>query len=91
MNIQAVLYAMVALGGIGAVFGAMLSFADKKFSVPVSQKTERIRAALPGVNCGTCGFASCDAYAEAVAEGSAKPDICKPGGKKCAEEIASII
>ena len=91
MDITAVLYAMLALGGIGTIFGAVLTFADKQFHVPSDERAEKIRAALPGANCGACGFAGCDAYAEAVAEGSAKPSLCTPGGKKCAEEIASVL
>lgn len=91
MNITAILYAILALGGVGAVFGAVLSFADKKFQVPVDQTVELIRAALPGANCGACGFAGCDAYAEAVAGGNAKPNLCIPGGKKCAEAIGAAL
>lgn len=91
MDITAVLYAMLALGGAGALFGAILSFASKQFYVPMDEIIGKIREALPGVNCGACGFASCDLYAEAVANSSAKPNLCRPGGKKCEEKINSIL
>lgn len=91
MNITAVLYAVLALGGLGVVFGVALTFADKKFQVPVDLRVEQVRAALPGANCGACGFAGCNAYAEAVVAGDAKPNLCTPGGKKSAESIGEIL
>lgn len=91
MNITTVLYAVLALGGIGLVFGMVLTFADKKFHVPVDERVDQVRTALPGANCGACGCAGCNAYAEAVVAGEVKPNLCTPGGKKSAEEIAAIL
>ena len=46
---------------------------------------------MPGANCGGCGFAGCSAYAAAVAEGTAKPGLCSPGGKALAEKMGEIM
>ena len=35
MNVTAILFAVLALGGLGVVFGVVLSIADKKFAVEV--------------------------------------------------------
>ncbi|ODU10173.1 MAG: ferredoxin [Rubrivivax sp. SCN 71-131] len=43
--------------------------------------------ALPQTQCRRCGFADCDAYAQAMAEGGADLDRCPPGG---AEGIARL-
>ncbi|MFU0823481.1 MAG: hypothetical protein ACFWTK_00215 [Clostridium sp.] len=64
-----ILYPVLSIGGLGLLFGALLGFASKKFAVPVDERVPLIRECLPGANCGGCGFAGCDAYAEAVASG----------------------
>jgi len=46
---------------------------------------------LPGVNCGACGYKGCDDYAEAVAEGKAKPNLCVPGAESTAEELGALL
>ncbi len=91
MNITVILYATLVLGGLGVLFGAVLSFADKVFAVPLDERVAKVREALPGANCGACGFAGCDAFAQAVVEGNAKVTGCAPGGLKSARAIASII
>ncbi len=48
---------------IGLVAGLILSVASIVFAVPVDEKQEAVRAALPGANCGACGFSGCDGYA----------------------------
>lgn len=86
-----ILYAMLALGGLGVVFGLLLTFVDKKFAVPVDERAAQIREQLGGANCGACGFAGCDAFAAAVVAGEAPPDGCTPGGAKTAKAIADIM
>lgn len=91
MNWTAILYAIAVLGGLGVIFGAVLSFADKKFAVPVDEKVEKIRQALAGANCGACGFPGCDGYANAVAKGEAPINACTPGGTKTLSAISEIM
>jgi Na+-translocating ferredoxin:NAD+ oxidoreductase subunit B len=71
--------------------GLGLGFFEKKFKVDRDPKINQVRAALPGANCGACGYPGCDAYAEAVAAGSAAPSLCTSGGKKTADELAAIL
>jgi electron transport complex protein RnfB len=47
-----------------------------------------LEAMLPGTNCGQCGFPGCSGAAAALAEGSAPPTCCPPGGKALAAAIA---
>ena len=86
-----VLYAIAALGGLGILFGIVLGFADKKFSVEVDERVSAVRSAVAGANCGACGYAGCDGYAEAVVRGEAKANACTPGGAKTANAIAAIM
>jgi Na+-translocating ferredoxin:NAD+ oxidoreductase RNF subunit RnfB len=52
---------------------------------------DQIRRALPGCNCGACGFAECTDYAVAVANGTADPMACVPGGPGTAHGIADVL
>ena len=89
--ILAILFAVAALGGLGIIFGLLLSFVDKKFAVPTDERVALIREQLGGANCGACGFAGCDAFAAAVAAGDALPNGCPAGGAKAANAIAAIM
>lgn len=86
-----ILWALVVVGGIGIIAGVGLTVAGKYFSVPTDPKIEKIRSALPGANCGSCGFAGCDDYAKAIAEGKAEPGLCSPGGEKTSAELSEIL
>ena len=82
---------IIIIGGMGLVFGALLAIASKKFAVKVDERVPKIISALPGANCGGCGYAGCAAYAEAVVAGKAKSNCCPSGGSVAAAEIARIM
>jgi len=86
-----VIYAAVSVGGIGAVLGAVLAYAAKVFYVAVDPKVEAIGQALPGVNCGACGYPGCSGYADAVVNGGAGVNLCAPGGADVGAKIAEIM
>ena len=88
---SALLSSGLVLGGLGLVFGILLAVAGKVFHVPVDPKAVAAREALPGANCGACGFAGCDAYAAAVAQGEAPVNACPVGGAAVAEQLAAIM
>lgn len=88
---QLFITSVLVLAVVGLLIGLFLVFANKKFAVQVDPKEEQIRACLPGNNCGACGFAGCDAMAEAMAKGEAKPNGCPVGGAACAEKVAEIL
>ena len=54
--------------GIGLVLGLVLAVAAIILHVPVDERVEAVTEVLPGANCGACGFAGCDDYANALAE-----------------------
>ncbi len=83
--------AILTLSGIGILASLGLGLAAKKFAVQSNPLIERIEEALPGINCGACGMASCSAYAQAVLEEAASVNACVPGGEKTARLIAEII
>ena len=86
-----ILIAFLIVGAISLLLGVMLALVSHFFHVPDDPTKEKIRACLPGINCGACGYKGCDDYAAAVAEGSAKPSLCIPGAQAVADEIGSIV
>ena len=86
-----ILIALLILGGLGAVFGLVLAIASKVFHVDTDPRLEQLVEALPGANCGGCGYAGCSAYAEAVLKGEAPIGKCASGGNDSAEKMAFIM
>lgn len=81
----------VTMVALGAGFALVLLIASIKLHVTVDPKVEQVHEALPGIDCGACGFAGCSSYAKAVVE---KPELlgkCAPGGQDTAEKIAEIL
>ena len=86
-----ILYAVLVLGIMGAVFGAVLAIASKVFAVKTDERLPKLVEALPGANCGGCGFAGCQAYAQAVLEGRAEIGLCVAGGQASADRMAAVM
>ncbi len=89
--ITQVLTAVAVLCIVGFAAAVILVIAAKFMSVPVDETAEKLTAALPGANCGACGYAGCSNYAEAVSKGEAKIGLCIPGGDKAALDMSNIM
>jgi len=88
MNV--VLGPLVALAGLGVVFGVGLAVASAKLKVGRDPRLDELLELLPGVNCGACGYSGCEAMAEALLAGNADPSSCAlipPDAAKRAAEI----
>ena len=87
-----ILLAFLIVGGVALVLGILLAVISHFFAVPDDPTKAKIRACLPGANCGACGYAGCDEYAAALAEGTCTtPNLCIPGAQAVADEVAAII
>jgi Na+-translocating ferredoxin:NAD+ oxidoreductase subunit B len=86
-----IIYAIAALGLIGLIFGLLLAMAARFFAVQTDPLVESIKEALPGANCGACGYAGCSNFAEAVSAGETKSNGCIPGGDETAQAIAQLL
>ena len=51
-----ILAATLMVGGTGLLIGILLGIAGKKFYVEVDERETKVREALPGNNCGGCGY-----------------------------------
>lgn len=86
-----VLLAVILIGGVGLFVGLFLGVAAIKFHVDVDEKEVAVLEALPGNNCGGCGFPGCSGLAAAIAKGEAPVNQCPVGGEPVAKNIASIM
>jgi Na+-translocating ferredoxin:NAD+ oxidoreductase RNF subunit RnfB len=82
---------VLLLLGIAIFCAVLLTVASVFFAVKEDETAIAIRDCLPGANCGACGFAGCDDYANAIAEGRAEPNLCVPGGAQAASEIGKLL
>ena len=91
MNVQAIVIATVVVAVVGIVIGIILGVAGEKFKVEVDPREEAVLDALPGNNCGGCGYAGCSGLAAAIAKGEAEVGACPVGGAPVAAKIGSIM
>ena len=82
---------ILVLVGMGVLFALVLAYASTRLAVKKSEKVEQLYEALPQLDCGACGFASCEAYAEALAKGGTKVGLCRPGGRPVAQAVADLL
>ncbi|WP_347988497.1 RnfABCDGE type electron transport complex subunit B [Methylomonas sp. AM2-LC] len=52
---------------------------------------EQIDALLPQTQCGKCGYAGCQPYAEAMSQNQADITLCPPGGGLLVEKLADLL
>ena len=86
-----IVYAIVVLGVLGALFGLVLSVASKIFEVKKDPREEAILSHLAGANCGGCGYPGCAGCAAAILAGEAPVTACAPAGAENAAAIAQIM
>ncbi len=86
-----ILLPVIAIGGMGLIFGIILSLAAKIFAVEKDERISLVTECLPGANCGGCGYAGCGAAAEAIVKGEAAVNCCPVGGNEASGKIAEIM
>lgn len=91
MSLTGILIATLTVAGTGLILGLFLGLAGLKFKVETNQKELDILEALPGNNCGGCGYAGCAALAKAIADGEAPVEACPVGGAAVAGAVAEIL
>ena len=91
MDFENILHAVVSLTAMGLLFGIILGIAAKVFAVETDPRIEQITQALPGANCGGCGYAGCANFADAVVRGAAPTNGCMVGGAQVAAQVAAVM
>ena len=88
---QTVIISTLVIALVGLVLGLALVTASKKFYVETDDRVTRVRECLRGSNCGACGYAGCEAVAEAIVKGEARVDACPGNSTENIAKIAAIL
>ncbi len=91
IDIMKVVIPTLVLVGIAGLFAVLLAYLGKVLTVERDVKIDEIRALLPGSNCGGCGTAGCDNFAEMVVAGKVKASACAQVTKENAKKIGEIL
>lgn len=88
---QNILIPSAVMFALALFLGIIIVIISQIFHVTRNEKRVALIDALPGANCGGCGFSGCDAYADYLLKPGADTSLCSVGGIACAQEIASIL
>ena len=91
MQLMDILTPILWFALLGGVFGLLLAIAARVFAVKTDPRIPQMEEALPGANCGGCGYSGCSAYAEAIAKGEAEVNLCAVGGTPVAQRLAAVM
>jgi Na+-translocating ferredoxin:NAD+ oxidoreductase RNF subunit RnfB len=87
-----ILIAVVSLGVIGAVSALFLFAASKKFEVYEDPRIGLVQEALPGANCGACGYPGCSGFAAACVNSDTMDGLlCPVGGAGTMSKVSVIL
>lgn len=87
-----IVYTIVSLSAIGTLSAVILYFVAQKFKVYEDPRIDDVEKALPGANCGGCGFAGCRAFAEACVKADELSGLfCPVGGNENMTSVAGIL
>lgn len=87
-----ILIAVISLGVIGAISAVFLYAASKKFEVYEDPRIGQVQEALPGANCGACGYPGCAGFATACVLSDTMDGLyCPVGGAATMSEVSAIL
>lgn len=89
--IESILIPSAIIGGIAFVLGIVIAIVSRLFKVDKNEFQEEILEALPGANCGACGFSGCEGYAKWLASGGKDPGKCPVGGNELNAKLSKMI
>jgi len=87
-----VLLTIIMLGVLGLLAAVILYFIAQKFMVIEDPRIDTVTEALPGVNCGGCGYTGCRAFAETLVRSTSFEGLnCPVGGSETMSKVALIL
>ena len=91
MSIAGIAAAAAVVGIVGIFVGLFLGVAGIRFKVETDEREEKVLSALPGNNCGGCGYPGCSGLAAAIVKGEAPVNGCPVGGEAVGRAIGEIM
>lgn len=83
---------VVFLSVVGAGSAVLLYLVAKKFHVEEDPRVEQVNEALPGANCGACGYPGCSGFAAACVQSDTLDGLfCTVGGNDTMLKVANIL
>lgn len=77
---------------LGLLLALVLFLVAKKFKVEEDPRIDEVEKAMPGANCGGCGFAGCRAFADAAVKADSLEKVfCPVGGNDVMKKVAAIL
>ncbi|MBN2275419.1 MAG: Fe-S cluster domain-containing protein [Bacteroidales bacterium] len=87
-----ILYPVIALSALGLLAAVVLYLVAQRFRVFEDPRIDEVEEALPGANCGGCGYAGCRNFAEALVNSESFEGLyCPVGGNETMEAVARIL
>ena len=87
-----VIWTIAIITVLGVLLALVLFLVAKKFKVEEDPRIDEVEKAMPGANCGGCGFAGCRAFAEsAVKAADLEKHFCPVGGNETMAKVAAIL
>ncbi|MBQ4184347.1 MAG: RnfABCDGE type electron transport complex subunit B [Bacteroidales bacterium] len=87
-----VIWTIAIITVLGVLLALVLFLVAKKFKVEEDPRIDEVEKAMPGANCGGCGFAGCRAFAESAVKASdLEKHFCPVGGNDTMAKVAAIL
>ena len=87
-----IVISLLVLGVTGLAAAVLLYFVAQKFKVEEDPRIDEVQDALPGANCGGCGYAGCRAFAEGCVKASSLDGLlCPVGGAPTMTKVGEIL
>ena len=61
-----IIWTIAIISGLGLLLALTLYLVAQRFKVVEDPRIELVEKAMPGANCGGCGFAGCHAFADSA-------------------------
>lgn len=89
---QTIIWTIAIITVLGLVLALVLYLVAEKFKVVEDPRIDEVEKAMPGANCGGCGFAGCRAFSEAAVKApNLDNNYCPVGGNEVMSKVASIL
>lgn len=88
---QTYILPIIIFAVLGIIAGVLLAVASRVFYVRTDERIEKISEILPQANCGSCGYAGCADYANAIVNDNVPTNLCRPGGMETNKKICEIL
>ncbi|MBQ1912180.1 MAG: RnfABCDGE type electron transport complex subunit B [Bacteroidales bacterium] len=90
--VKIIIWTVAVVTVLGIVLALVLYLVAKRFRVEEDPRIDEVEKAMPGANCGGCGFAGCRAFAEAAVKApNLDNNYCPVGGNDTMAKVAAIL